>query len=51
MYAKQKWHSLLSQKIQIRMTQNEKILHADLPFAEISQLISVILTNKIHPKS
>jgi len=31
-----------------RKTQNEKTLHADLILAGITQLISVILANKIH---
>lgn len=31
-----------------RKTQNEKTLHADLLLAEIAQLITVIVANKIH---
>lgn len=31
-----------------RRTQNEKTLHADLILARITQLITVILANKIH---
>lgn len=31
-----------------RKTQNEKTLHADLPLAGIAQLVTVMVTNKIH---